>query len=925
MKIIIKLFIVVIWVLFLDIPVMSQKTQQVYLSGKGIDDAVNWEFYCTDGRKSGEWTTIPVPSCWEQHGYGTYNYGHDADEIRGKETGIYRFSFHADRDWKGKQVKIIFDGSMTDTEVELNGKPAGPVHQGAFYRFSHNIGDLLEYGRENELNVTVKKHSANESVNDAERRADYWIFGGIFRPVFLEIKPEENIDRVAVNPSADGTLTAGVYFNNLRKSDRIEVHLYDRSGNQVGNAERFSLKNGEVEKRISVNYESISTWTPETPHLYEVEFRLMNRDETVHIFRERIGFRTVEVKERDGIYVNGVKIRLKGVNRHSFWPETGRATSKKLSVQDVLLMKEMNMNAVRMSHYPPDVHFLDACDSLGLFVLDELAGWQASYDTEVGKKLVREMVIRDVNHPSIIIWDNGNEGGWNTELDDEFAKYDPQKRIVIHPWEKFRKTDTNHYIDFNYGTHDSFNGTHIYFPTEFLHGLYDGGHGAGLEDYWNLMRSRPRAAGGFLWVFADEAVFRTDMDGFLDTDGNHAPDGIVGPYREKEGSFFTIKELWAPLHFKDILITDHFNGVMEVENRYHYTNLMQCNFLYELVNFPPPGDVSMGYKTLEFGQIKSPRIEPGEKGLIRIDLPENWKDADALYIRVLDPYGNEIYTWDWAISLPEDYFDKHISLAGDKEFGLSETGETVAMSASGVKVYIDKNTGILERISVNDTIISLEGGPVLAEGNAEFIDHTVSRSDRELVYQADFAGNQQQIKWTLHNNGILQLNVVYYPNNDVPYFGINFNYPEDKVNGVRWLGNGPYRVWKNRPKGNRLNVWEKAYNNTVTGESYNYPEFKGYHAALYWAIINNEEKPFTVYTTTENLYLRLFTPDEPKGGSINAKMIFPEGDISFLQGISAIGTKFKKPEALGPQSQLNMYRRHRTDRNLEIELYFDFR
>ena len=114
-------------------------------------------------------------------------------------------------------------------------------------------------------------------------------------------------------------------------------------------------------------------------------------------------------------------------------------------MHDVRLIKEMNMNAVRMSHYPPDAHFLEACDELGLYVLDELAGWQGSYDTPTATRLVGEMVRRDVNHPSILFWDNGNEGGWNTDVDGEFAKWDPQHRPVLHPWEKFSGIDTNHY------------------------------------------------------------------------------------------------------------------------------------------------------------------------------------------------------------------------------------------------------------------------------------------------------------------------------------------------------------------------------------------------------------------------------------------------------------------------------------------------
>ncbi|HOI50576.1 MAG TPA: hypothetical protein PK167_14780, partial [Prolixibacteraceae bacterium] len=157
----------------------SQETQIRYLSGTGSDHTVDWQFFCTEGQNSGKWTTIPVPSCWELQGFGTYNYGRDKEEERGKEKGLYRYTFTVPQEWKNQVVNLVFEGSMTDTEVKINGQSAGPMHQGAFYRFSYDISRLLKFGGRNLLEVTVAKHSANESVNEAERRADYWIFGGI--------------------------------------------------------------------------------------------------------------------------------------------------------------------------------------------------------------------------------------------------------------------------------------------------------------------------------------------------------------------------------------------------------------------------------------------------------------------------------------------------------------------------------------------------------------------------------------------------------------------------------------------------------------------------------------------------------------------------------------------------------------------------
>ena len=328
-------------------------------------------------------------------------------------------------------------------------------------------------------------------------------------------------------------------------------------------------------------------WTAETPNLYEIKITLQNGKTPVHSISERFGFRSVSVRPGRGIYVNGRRVLLKGVCRHSFWPASGRTTSKALSIKDVSLMKDMNMNAVRMSHYPPDGHFLDVCDSLGLYVLDELGGWQKPpYDTQIGKKLVKELVVRDVNHPSVIFWDNGNEGGFNPELDDEFALYDPQKRTVLRPWEFFGGIETDHYEPYDVAR--KYLNNDIYMPTEYLHGLYDGGIGAGLEDFWELMRNSPRGGGAFLWVFADEGVVRTDRDGTIDAQGNLAPDGIVGPYREKEGSYYTVKEIWSPVYVDLGTMPGGINGPLRVENRYDFTNLMECTFEWKLVNFPKP-------------------------------------------------------------------------------------------------------------------------------------------------------------------------------------------------------------------------------------------------------------------------------------------------------------------------------------------------
>jgi len=918
--------------LFLPVTLLAHKTERIYLSGKGPDDAKEWDFFCTEGRNSGYWSKIKVPSNWELQGYGTFNYGLDHDSIRGKELGLYKHRFAIPKSWKGKIVHIVFEGSMTDTEVKINGKKAGAIHQGSFYRFKYDISELLKYGKTNLLEVTVAKHSSNKSVNSAERKADYWIFGGIFRPVYLEVLPGQNIKHVAIDAQADGSFRAVIQLHNLSKNATLRAQVFTTEDIPVGQAFSKEIVKNTTKAALETLIHDVKRWSPEFPHLYDVEISLIEGLDTVHQIKERFGFRTVELRERDGIYVNGKKIILKGICRHSFWPSTGRCLGKELSITDVNLMKDMNMNAVRMSHYPPDEHFLDVCDSIGLFVLDELAGWQTYYDSIVGEKLATEMMKRDVNHPSIVIWDNGNEGGWNVANDKWFKILDPQKRPLIHPWGQFKGTDTHHYPKYNFGINRYSNNHLIFFPTELLHGLYDGGHGAGLEDFWNRYKSDPLSAGGFLWDFADEAVVRTDKNGIHDSDENHGADGILGPYREKEGSYYTVKELWAPIQFPRKYITEEFNGAFEVINEFIYTNLSQCDFMWQLLQMPLPSDRSGLPRIIATGKAISPDIAPGNKGILRMDIPPNFFDGDVLSITASDPHNREIYRWTWPVKIPLQIAQKIIAGNNTNKASLAEEGNYLIVKGGDIQVTFDKTSGELVGVENSKGSVSFSGGPQPAGLDATFKDMKYSQLKNDVIVEAFYEGGIQKITWTMRGDGLLKFDLDYMARRtrrSYLFTGINFNYPEEKITGMRWMGNGPYRVWKNRMKGNTLHVWHKAFNNTITGESFDnliYPEFKGYHAGLYWVTVENKESPFTVICGNENIFFRMLTPEKPKGAyNENTAPEFPLGDISFMHGINAIGTKFQPAENLSPMSQPGIYSQHRGDQGLPMVLWFDFR
>lgn len=939
----------------LNMQAQAPHPERIYLSGTGTDYTRTWEFYCSKGQNSGKWKSIEVPSCWELQGFGEYTYGRYYT-IKGAkpsdETGIYRYRFLTPDCGKNDRIKLFFDGVMTDVEVWVNGKSAGQIHQGAFYRFSYDITSLLKAEGENLLEVKVAKQSANKSVNAAERRADWWLYGGIYRPVWLEVVPAVSMEHFILDARADGSLRASV-----RTAGNAEGHVLAVSIRGLKDGKPLRTLQGKEqvscplatsgrETEFTSKWSDVKVWNTEAPELYVARLELKDRSgNVIQVREERIGFRTIEFFPQDGIYLNGTRLIVKGINRHSFSVDGGRTTSAAMSRQDALLIKEMNMNAVR-SHYPPDEHFLDMCDSLGLVYIDELSGWHGRYDTETGARLIREMVERDVNHPSVILWSNGNEGGWNTDNDSLFCKYDKfQRRHVIHPWADFDGLDTHHYPAYLTGVARFTNGYKVFMPTEFMHAMYDQGGGAGLRDFWDRWMTNPMFAGGFIWVFCDEAPKRSDRGGVLDSDGSNAPDGVVGPRREKEGSFYAIRSQWSPVQIKPLLITEHFDGSFFISNEYIYTNLKDCRMTYEVLScdIPMQGAVS---RILARGEVTLPALSPGETGKARFSLPASFAEGDVLKLEAFDRDGHRICDWSFPIRLANPYFQRHLAqvstgLSGNA-VSTRNNGKEIVLKSEKVSVTFDAATGMILRVLSGNTEIPLTNGPVAVGMKMLYqpASSYVRQDSEEAVFCARYKGGADSIVWRLTSQGLLYMDAVLlnrvsggggfddaFMDTEVYNLGLTFSYPERICKGMKWLGRGPYRVWKNRIPGTNYGIWHKDYNNTVTGESYDnlvYPEFKGYHANMYWATFESDTAPFTVYSRTDGIFYRVFTPEEPKGSAKRTMPEFPEGDISFLLDIPAI-CSFKPIEQQGPNSQPGNIRIKKGDEGLRLNLMFDFR
>lgn len=1023
------LAIVCLWALAGVALAATPVTERVYLSGKGPATAVPWEFKVSAGRRAGAWSTIPVPSNWELQGFGGYDYG-DGDK-RFTEQGKYRLKFTVPPAWRGRTIRLVFEGVMTETTVRVNGVQAGEPRVGGFYRFSHDITMLVKRGAgaDNLLEVDVSKQAGDALSEKAERRADYWVFGGIFRPVWIEASPPQSILRSAIDARADGSLLAEVTLDRPAKGATVQAQVLDASGKPFGKQFDATVDSAGAAGQPVVLKTSLSApmpWSAETPHLYSLQLTLVQNGKPLHTATQRFGFRTFELRKGDGLYVNGRKIVVKGVNRHSFRPDTGRALDPEDSYEDARLIKSMNMNTARMAHYPPDPAFLEAADELGLYVINELSGWQGAHGTPIGRRLVREMVTRDVNHPSILFWANGNEGGFNLDLDGDFHRYDPQRRPVIHPWAIFSDIDTKHYPNFALVT-ERLKGPNLFMPTEFMHALYDGGGGASLHDYWSAMMASPFGAGGVIWALNDEGVVRTDQGGRIDPYSTYGPDGVVGPHHEKEGSYHAVRHIWSPVQLGAGVLDQSFDGRLAVENRYDFIDLAEVRVDWRLLRYPAPDAASTAPRVLAEGRAPTTAIAARSSGTLDLGLPAGWRDhrADALEVTATGPDGAPLWTWAYpAPALSASIPPGATSAAPATRPRIDKTAGAIRLVAGQVSASFDGGTGQLLELRNGDRVSALRNGPRLAyarpakevpvdwlsfagedaatgirrlaQPQMASVLEIVPAFTREIAYarfkievsadgrqwktlfdasrrhwdgheyrfppqliaavrvtnptgargesfafervrlghaarrfpaagtaasrvvsgagtdsegepvawlEARDSAGLDRVRWSLRGDGTLRVEYAYRLEGTVQYHGITFDHPESGQSHMRWLGEGPYRVWKNRLHGTWLGAHEVSRFDQQPGESFRYPESQGFFAGVRWARLQTPGGALLVHGNpgdgVQAGYLRVGTP---RISHENTTVEFPAGDLSWLHAIPAIGEKFTPTEVLGPSA-----------------------
>lgn len=542
--------------------------------------------------------TLPVPSCWECYGYGNIHYV-DMDypfqyeppyTLCVNPVGVYKREFELS---SFREVYIVFEGISSYIELYVNGKYVG-LSRGSHLQAEFCITKYLCAGT-NTVTAAVYTWNAESYLEDQ----DFFRFHGIFRDVYLLERPKDHIRDIFIKTDIEKGISVQADFKGKELPFSVSVITPD----------------GKCEKNVT----SPMLWSAENPVLYGVLIECAGE-----FIYKKVGFRTVSVSDKGELLINGVAVKMKGVNRHDSHPKYGYYTPREHMEQDIILMKQHNINCIRTSHYPNHPEFLEMCDRLGMYVMDEcdqethgvesacgrgsvLSGYEMASNPEWKNSYLdrmQRMVERDKNSPCIFSWSLGNEGQFGTNhiaMSEWTKKRDPSRLInyerTIFP---YTSDEPDHpcvdIVGRMYASLESIekaaqrtDENRPYFLIEFCHAM---GLGPGeQEEHWDLIYKYPRLAGGCIWEWCDHAVEKTLPDGRraylyggdhgdFPTEKNYCCDGLVFPDRTPSTGLLEYKKVIEPVK---IVCTDKEKGVFEIENRYDFTDLSEFEFELKVI------------------------------------------------------------------------------------------------------------------------------------------------------------------------------------------------------------------------------------------------------------------------------------------------------------------------------------------------------
>lgn len=792
------------------------------------------EFYQTDFNDK-DWVDFPVPANWEVNGYGTpiyvsagYPFKIDPPRVMGEPkvdyttykernpVGQYRRSFQLPAGWEARgQTFLRFEGVMSAFYVWINGERVG-YSQGSMEPSEFNITNYLHAG-ENQIALEVYRYSDGSYLEDQ----DFWRFGGIHRSIHLLHTPDIRIRDYAVRTLPVSTdyqdfilqidPQFSVYRGMTGKGTTLQGVLKDASGREIatlkGDVEDIldlEHKAGRMNEwypqrgprklgRMSATIKSPKRWTAETPYLYKLHLTLLTAEgEVIEQVEQAVGFRSVEIRNGQ-LLVNGAPVRFRGVNRHEHDPRTARVMSEERMLQDILLMKQANINAVRTSHYPNVSRWYELCDSLGLYVMDEadieehgLRGTLASTPDWHAAFLDRavRMAERDKNHPSIVMWSMGNESGYGPNFAAISAwlhDFDPTRPVhyegaqgaggepdpkTVDVISRFYTRVKQEYLNPGIAEGEDkeraenarwerlleiaerTNDNRPVMTSEYAHSM---GNALGnFKEYWDEIYSNPRMLGGFIWDWVDQGIYKTLPDGRIMVayggDFGDKPNlkafcfnGLLMSDRETTPKYWEVKKVYSPVELRVE------SGELRVTNRNHHTDLSQYRCLWTL---------SIDGKQKDQGEITLPEVAPGESETIPLPVSIAGKKAsakatsdlrltisfilkrDALWAKA----GHEV-AWEQFCIQEGALLSSKLENRGRLKVRADE--EHLSISGSGFSIQWEKNaTGSL-------TSLTYHGKEMLAHP-ADFPLQPVTQAFRAPTDNDKSFGNWLAKDWSLH-------------------------------------------------------------------------------------------------------------------------------------------------------------------------------
>lgn len=857
-------------------------------------------FYQTDFNDSG-WTMFPVPGDWEMNGYGTpiycssgyvfkinppYVMGEPKKKytsfIERNPTGCYRRTFTVPASWSGKEVYIHFGSVSSAFYIYVNGKQVG-YSQGSMEPAEFRLTPYLNSGT-NLIALKVLKYSDGSYLEDQ----DMWRIGGIHRSVYLYATPQIRIRDFGVRTILDDTYTDAtlvvhpeleVIGNQRGEGYHIEAQLYDADGKAVLDSimkedaatmlnldNKAKIMNARNPQRgyaaygwLKADIKNPHKWSAETPYLYTLKLALVDKSgNTIERAETKVGFRKLEIK--DGRFlVNGKQVRLRGVNRHEMDPITGKVMTKERMLQDIMLMKQCNINAVRTCHYPNDPQWYELCDKYGIYVMDEadieehgLRGKLASEPSWAAAFIDRtqRLVIRDRNYPCVVFWSLGNESGWGPNFAATGAwikEYDPTRFIhyegaqgpdsndptTVDVISRFYPRVQEEYL--NPGVKDNNmerpenarwerllsiaekkGDNRPVVTSEYAHAM---GNALGnFKEYWDEIYSNPRMLGGFIWEWADEGIFKKRDDGktmvAYGGDFGDAPNlgafcvkGIVSSDRQTTPKYYEVKQVYSPL--KLTLDGNHIN-------------IIKCDEHIDLDNYCFVWNITENGKIKKKGELKNftlPQIKYDDDADVRLNISVTLKN-DASWAKA----GHEIMHAQFALNDRLSTAFKADELKKNKDADI----EAAKLWIENVKPRFfraptDNDKGFGNWIAKDwkrnrlDSADIVENEPVKATRNA---DGTVSVT---ASYTCKYLKGsiRTDYNYTVDANGSVDFKATYTPDGELPPLpcvGNTFVMPASYTN-ISWYGMGLLDTYPDRLEAAYIGRW----NSTVDKQYVHYP------------------------------------------------------------------------------------------------------